>query len=294
MPYLRRLAAFLLLMGFAAPSPATGPVIAPASPSDADTITLTAYVDPGGKNLCDLHLPVEATLTRNGTNLHIAYTVEARGPDSPPLPGTQECPSTVTPVPVVVELGVLPAGNYQAMIVGLTLGQPNPSQRLLFHVRGEGVGEDLPPPTVTPQPAVPDDELTLTAHVSSGGILGCDLHTPFETSLTRTGSTFQFNYAIHARGPDSPYPPCVLVAVPVRLTASLGTLPPGSYEVKVIGTTMGQPNPDQTVTFTVAGAQGEGGIDEPSPYYVPVGTPWGWVSMMCVLALFGAWRMHRS
>ena len=287
---LRHLAVFLLLTGFAASSTATGPTLVPASPTDQDAITLTTRVSSGGKNLCDLHLPVETTLTWSGNDLHIAYHVKERGPDSPPPPNL--CLGTTVPVPVVVELDALPAGNYRARFVGLTLGQPNATQSVAFQVSGAGFGDDLPPPTVTPQPATPDDELTLTAQVSSGGVLGCDLHTPFETSLTRTGSTFQLDYAIRMRGPDSPFPPCVLVPIPIRLTASLGTLPPGTYEVKVIGTTLGQANAPQSVTFTVAD-DGSFGTPTPAPQYVPASGLRSLMALACALMLLAAWRMRR-
>lgn len=290
MPFPRQLAVFLLLMGSVASSSAADPAITPALPTDTDAITLTTHVDPGGKRLCDLHLPVQTTVTRDGAHVHVAYFVEARRPDSPAWPETQACPSTAAPVPVVADLGTLPAGNYQAVVVGVTLGQPNPLQRLSFQVRGEGFVENV---TVTPQPATPDDALTLVAHVPTHGALGCDMQMPFETSLTRTGdTTFQLDYRIRAWMPGSPPVYCVLVPAPtVSLTVSLGTLPPGIYLVKVDGSTLGQPNPTQMVMFEVSG--GSTGGTAPAPRFVPANGFWTLVSTMCALVLYGVWRMRR-
>ncbi|MCX7562071.1 hypothetical protein OS176_00710 [Xanthomonadaceae bacterium XH05] len=129
--------------------------------------------------------------------------------------------------------------------------------------------EDLPPPVVMPQPATSDQELTLTAHVSSGGRVGCDLHTPFETSLSREGTTFHLDYVIRLRGPGSPWVPCVLLPMPLPLSASLGTLEPGTYHVVIRGTSLGVANPDQQLSFTVSG-DGDGGIGAlPQPEVIP-------------------------
>lgn len=129
--------------------------------------------------------------------------------------------------------------------------------------------EELPPPEVTPQPALPTHQLTLVAHVSSGGRLGCDLHTPFETTLSREGDTFVLDYDIRLRGPTSPMVPCVLLPLPVRLSAMLGTLPAGDYDVVVRGTTLGKRNPDQHVSFTVS--ESLDGLDAtgPAPEVIP-------------------------
>ncbi|MEJ5209510.1 hypothetical protein [Denitratimonas sp. CY0512] len=126
---------------------------------------------------------------------------------------------------------------------------------------------DLPPPEVTPHPPTPDQELTLVAYASSGGKLDCDLHFPVETLLSRSGNTFTLEYAVRTRSADSPMVPCVLVPMPVRLTASLGTLPAGDYEVVVSGTTLGNVNPDQHLAFTVA-ANAPGGT-LPAPEVTP-------------------------
>lgn len=122
---------------------------------------------------------------------------------------------------------------------------------------------DLPPPEVTPHPHMPDQELTLVAYASNGGNLDCDLHFPVETSLSRSGNTFTLEYAVRARGVGSPMVPCVLVPMPVRLTASLGTLPAGDYEVVVSGTSLGHANPDQHLAFTVGANASSGTLRSP-------------------------------
>lgn len=106
--------------------------ISPANPTTADSIQINTVVSEAGRNLCDLMLPFETTVTRNGSAILVEYEIKARTEADPPP--EYLCLATFHPVPFNVELGHLPAGEYEISIVGSTAGQANLTQSTVFTV----------------------------------------------------------------------------------------------------------------------------------------------------------------
>lgn len=124
-----------------------GPLM-PAQPTTSDQISLEFTVSPA-YNLCDLMMPGEVSVSREGGDISIAYTLRERTEDDPPLPAGTICLGTYgPPFPVTADLGYLPAGDYDVAI-SLAVGihnhfEPSASS---FTVLGVPVVESIQIPT---------------------------------------------------------------------------------------------------------------------------------------------------
>jgi hypothetical protein len=149
-----RTASWVLLMALLAPLTAIAQwngafalEVAPPHPTTADSIEIHTVVSAAGRNLCDFALPLAPNVTRNGGAILVEYAVRERTP-ADPVPAT--CLATLHPVPVYVELGRLPAGQYELTLAGTTAGQQNPAQTIAFNVSPSPSGTPAISPYAVP------------------------------------------------------------------------------------------------------------------------------------------------
>lgn len=91
--------------------------LTPAAPTTADRVSLTLTVG-ANYNECDLMMPGEVAVSRDGGAILVEYALRLRTEDDPPLPEGTACFATyVRPFPVTADLGYLPAGDFEVSVL---------------------------------------------------------------------------------------------------------------------------------------------------------------------------------
>lgn len=109
--------------------------------------------------------------------------------------------------------------------------------------------------SVMPENPTSSDSIWIYANVPGhSGVHVCDM-TYDHPVVTRTGNSILIEYALRLR--TEPLPPnTVCLNVPPAIYALVGQLQPGTYDVRIVGSTLGEQNPDQTMSLLVANANG--------------------------------------
>ena len=90
--------------------------LTPAEPTTADRVLLTLTIG-AGYNYCDLMMPGEVSVSREGGAILVDYFLRRRTEDDPPLPpGTLCLAAPGPPFPVNANLGYLPAGDFDVSV----------------------------------------------------------------------------------------------------------------------------------------------------------------------------------
>lgn len=256
------------------------PEVTPQPHPSNQELTLVAHVSSGGKLDCDLHFPVQNELSRTGNTFRLDYQVRARSASSPMWP----CVLVPMPVRLSASLGTLPAGDYQVVISGTTLGQRNPDQHLDFTIFESAPTGTTPVPEVTPSNPTTADVVRLSI-VDGAPTNHCNLIQPSEPVVYRQGSSISVDYA-YRRIDESEMPPgslCLATQIPARFSVDLGQLPAGRYEVSVTGTLDGVARSPQAATFSVLAS----GVE-----FVPLDAGWALALMLLALGGVAAWRLR--
>ncbi len=119
--------------------------LAPAEPTTLDRVLLTLTIGTGGYNYCELMMPGEVAVSRDGGAILVEYTLRLRTADDPPLPPKTLCLAAPgPPFPVIADLGYLPVGDFDvsvlATVVGTTRSEPSV---MSFTVRASPTGTGL-------------------------------------------------------------------------------------------------------------------------------------------------------
>lgn len=90
--------------------------LTPAEPTTADRVSLTLTIG-AGYNYCDLMMPGEVSVSREGDAILVDYFLRLRTENDPPLPPETLCLAAPgPPFPVTADLGYLPAGDFHISV----------------------------------------------------------------------------------------------------------------------------------------------------------------------------------
>lgn len=274
--------AMMVSLPVSAQSPWVGP-LTPTEPTTSDRISLQFMVSTSPYNLCDLMLPGEVSVSRQGASIHVEYTLRERTEDDPPPPDL--CVSTYVPVDVTANLGYLSPGDYVATISTTVAGArvTYPAEySVAFTVRGFLLSPDVIPP----EPSNTDSVKLLITDGTPDNFCTVQMQEP--VSVVRNGRSIWVNYAYRSVDPSelAPDAACTSAYFPAYFWVELGQLAAGLYEVTVNGSLDGDPRATQQGSFTVLG----GPIDD--PVYIPINAPLALSLMLLALGGVAVWRLR--
>lgn len=274
----------LAALPVSAQSPWVGP-LTPTQPTTSDRVSLDFMVSTSPNDLCDLMLPGEVDVSREGGNIHIQYTLRERTENDPP--SGMLCVSAYVPVNVTADLGYLPVGDYVTTIsttVADFSGTYPPEYSMSFTVRGSATGGGaMPDPEVIPPEPNSADSIQL---LITDGVRfdGCNLAMSEPPAIVRDGNSISVNYALQAvPSTENPDCPAFGTFVPHYFWVELGRLPPGAYEVTVNGSFDGAALQTQAVAFGVGVAQAS---------FIPTNATWALSLMLLALGSVAMWRLR--